>query len=311
MNESLPQVDSYLHIVIPFYDAEATLERTIRSLSCISASARSRVRVIGVDDGSVDRSSEIFERTAAEIDGIGYQLLRKDNGGSASARNLALRTFSRGWTFFLDADDELIADPFPVLDAHPDKSLICFDTEFRKSEHVVTRSKAVLVREKDVPVVLTAGNPFPVLSVIFERGAVENLMDEDLLYLEDWHFWAVNPGLFAASVSCPSLVIGRVHTGSANKSADQYQNGRFRILASERIGEYWQGRLGTRGRNNLRIQKAIGTIQMGGSSSVRAFLTLPVSPSLYGKLVVYSLFYKAYRRFYRYARSEQPAEMAR
>ncbi len=304
-------MDDYLHIVTPFYNAEATLERTILSLTCISPSARGRIKLIGVDDGSDDRSSEIFERAAARIDGINYQLLRKENGGSASARNVALRTFSSGWTLFLDADDELIADPFPVLDEHSGKSLISFAAEFWKSGRSVGRSKAVLVKEKDVPVVLTASNPLPSVSLIFERGALESLMDEDLVYLEDWHFWAVNPGLFARSAVCPSVAIGRVHAGAANKTSDQYQNGRFRVVAAERIGDYWQNRLGTRGRNNLAIQKAIGRIQMGGPRSLRAFLTLPVSLSLYAKLIVYSFFYGAYRRFYLYAPTEPSKEMSK
>ncbi len=107
------------------------------------------------------------------------------------------------------------------------------------------------------------------------------------------------------------MAIGRVHAGAANKTSDQHVHGKSRIEAAERIGDYWQDRLGTRERNNLAIQKAIGTIQMGGPWSLRAFRNLPVSLSLYAKLIVYSFFYGAYRRFYFYAQSEPSKEMSK
>src|SRR5512143_1573200 len=102
-----------LYIVIPFYNAAATVERTVMSLERISPDHRSLLKVVAVDDGSTDSGPRIFEHSIAKVEGIEYELIRKTNGGSGSARNKALATFKEGWTLFLDADDELNIDPFP------------------------------------------------------------------------------------------------------------------------------------------------------------------------------------------------------
>src|SRR5512139_675393 len=113
-----------LYIIMPFYNSAATVERTVASLACISQDHRNLVKVIAVDDGSLDGSAQTFEHSIAKLKGIDYELIRKTNGGSASARNRALASFKEGWTLFLDADDELNRDPFSLIGQNFGKSAL-------------------------------------------------------------------------------------------------------------------------------------------------------------------------------------------
>jgi glycosyltransferase involved in cell wall biosynthesis len=295
-----------LRIITPFYNAAETLERTVVSLGVIEAANRKRTTVIGVDDGSTDQSASIFERTISKIEGIEHALIRKTNGGSGSARNIALNTFTAGWCLFLDADDELLADPFPVLDQNEGRSSLLFAVAYCRKGGSSRVVRPVTFGLGSVPAIFTALNPLQTLSIIFERSLLSNLFDEGLLYLEDWHFWAVNPGLFANCVRYPRICLGRVHISGRNKTSDQYQNGAYRIRAAEQIADYWGGQLGNKETNNLSIQRTIGNIQMGRRKGYGAFLRIPASLSLYLKLVVYTFFFPLYRLFGFYtARSQR------
>jgi glycosyltransferase involved in cell wall biosynthesis len=289
-----------LYIIIPFYNAAATVERTVASLECISRDHRGLVKVIAVDDGSTDAGPQMFERAIAGVRGIGYELIRKTNGGSGSARNRALATFKEGWTLFLDADDELITDPFPMIEQNTEKSALLFAVEYFRNGVFLKRGRVVFPRPGRLASLFTSQNPYHPLSVIFRRELTDRFFAEELTYLEDWHFWAVNPAIFAHCAAYPRVVLGRVHVGPWNKSADLYNNGKFRIEVAEKIGAFWGERLCQRERNNLRMQQEIGRIQMGGRGHLAPLAGFPVSLSLYGKYVIYAFLYPLYRRFQPY-----------
>jgi glycosyltransferase involved in cell wall biosynthesis len=289
-----------LHIIIPFYNAEATLGRTIASLERISRDHRGLVKVIAVDDGSTDAGPEMVEPAIAKVEGIEHELIRKTNGGSGSARNRALTTFTEGWTLFLDADDELITDPFPLIEQNFGKSALLFAVEYFRNGRFLKRGRVVFPRPGRLATLFSALNPFHPLSIIFRRELADRFFAEELTYLEDWHFWAVNPAIFADCAAYPQVVLGRVHVGPGNKSADLYNNGRFRIEVAEKIGVFWGERLGERERNNLRMQQEIGRIQMGGRGHLGPLARFPISLSLYGKYIIYAFLYPLYRRFQPY-----------
>jgi glycosyltransferase involved in cell wall biosynthesis len=92
-------------VVIPAYNAAATIDGTIRS---VRAQTHARLEILVVDDGSIDPTPQIV-RSHMNADSR-IRLLRQTNGGVAVARN-------RGWTeaaaeliAFIDADDLWAAD---------------------------------------------------------------------------------------------------------------------------------------------------------------------------------------------------------
>jgi len=89
-------------IVIPCYNAEAFLARTIES---VLAQDFDDWEMIVVDDGSKDRSSAIAQSFVERDSRV--QLIHQPNGGAARARNAGLSATWSGSDYiaFLDADD--------------------------------------------------------------------------------------------------------------------------------------------------------------------------------------------------------------
>ena len=87
-------------IIIPLYNKEHTIARTINS---IINQDYSDFEIIVVDDGSSDQGSAAVELMNDER----IHLIRKANGGVSSARNYGVKCSSGEWLIFLDADDEM------------------------------------------------------------------------------------------------------------------------------------------------------------------------------------------------------------
>lgn len=89
-----------LSVVIPFYNAGETIEDTISSLVNIDYQNK---EIIVIDDGSTDVNSLEILRSISQKYPI--EVVRKDNGGLASARNTGAFHARGEYLAFLDADD--------------------------------------------------------------------------------------------------------------------------------------------------------------------------------------------------------------
>ena len=92
-------------IIIPCYNAEATLAQTLDSLRF---QTEADWEALIIDDGSTDASRAIAAQAAAADDR--FQLLRNPGKGPADARNLALSAARGELIAFCDADDLWAAD---------------------------------------------------------------------------------------------------------------------------------------------------------------------------------------------------------
>jgi glycosyltransferase involved in cell wall biosynthesis len=84
--------------VIPAYRSATTIRRAIDS---VLAQTHAAAEVIVVDDGSPDDQAAVVEQAY----GSRVTLLRKPNGGAASARNAGIDRATGEYVAFLDADD--------------------------------------------------------------------------------------------------------------------------------------------------------------------------------------------------------------
>lgn len=97
-------------VIVPIYNILDYLPRCVHS---ITAQTYSRLEIILVDDGSTDGTGELCDRLAAEDGRI--KVFHKENGGSSSARNLALAHASGEYVGFVDSDDYIAPDMYEKL----------------------------------------------------------------------------------------------------------------------------------------------------------------------------------------------------
>ncbi len=96
----MERVEDLVSIITPMYNGARYVAQTLDSV--LSQSYREWEQIV-VDDGSRDDGASIVEGYAARDPRI--RLVRKANGGSASARNAALELAKGRYVVFLDSDD--------------------------------------------------------------------------------------------------------------------------------------------------------------------------------------------------------------
>ena len=98
-----------ISIIIPLYNKEKNIERTIKS---VLGQTYTNWELIVVDDGSNDNSAYVV-RSFLNCGRIKY--IYKDNGGVSCARNLGINESNGDWIIFLDADDYLLSNALSIL----------------------------------------------------------------------------------------------------------------------------------------------------------------------------------------------------
>ena len=89
-------------IIVPAYNVQEWIGKTIES---IINQTYSNLQIIAVNDDSTDSTGDILEKFASEDARI--EVINKENGGLASARNKGLSAVQGYYTMFVDGDDYL------------------------------------------------------------------------------------------------------------------------------------------------------------------------------------------------------------
>lgn len=98
----------YISVVIPLYNKQNAIAATLQS---VLAQTYTNYEIIVVDDGSTDESASVAEATLREFSGrpkgygLGFRVLRKENGGVCSARNRGIQEAQYDYIALLDGDD--------------------------------------------------------------------------------------------------------------------------------------------------------------------------------------------------------------
>ena len=87
-------------VIIPAYNAEATIEQALNS---VLAQTYTNFEILVVDDGSHDRTGQILESFSAKDSRV--VSIKQENSGVAAARNLAIEKSTGDYVAPLDADD--------------------------------------------------------------------------------------------------------------------------------------------------------------------------------------------------------------
>ncbi len=99
-----------ISIIVPVYNAQKYLSECIRS---IVNQTYTNLEIILVNDGSKDNSLQICREFAKQDSRI--VVLDKENGGQATARNMALDIARGAYIGFVDSDDTVELDMYDTL----------------------------------------------------------------------------------------------------------------------------------------------------------------------------------------------------
>jgi FkbM family methyltransferase len=108
--DNFPTRRPQLDVVVAMYN---TREYIAECVDSILADGNPDIRVIVVDDGSTDGCGDLVEKRYAGNERV--RLVRKANGGCASARNYGRRCSNASHIAFIDADDRVDEGMFTAL----------------------------------------------------------------------------------------------------------------------------------------------------------------------------------------------------
>ena len=101
MHRSKPDLD----IVVPVYNEEFRLPATLRALMAHTATLPLGVRITVVDNGSVDRTTEVLDEVAqGRPDNTSLRVIGCSRQGKGAAVRRGLLASSARWRGFCDAD---------------------------------------------------------------------------------------------------------------------------------------------------------------------------------------------------------------
>lgn len=117
-----------ISVVIPLYNKEHSIERTIQS---VLNQSYLDYELIVVNDGSTDKSLEVVMEFVGRIDNRWIDdrltLIHKENGGVSSARNRGIRDAKGEYVAFLDGDDiwdkDFLKEMVRLIEDYPGRSI--------------------------------------------------------------------------------------------------------------------------------------------------------------------------------------------
>ncbi len=278
-------------IIIAAYNAQATLPRTLQSLSVIPTEQRQHVEIVAVNDGSKDNTGDMLDQACAMMTGFRWRLIHQDNAGLSGARNTALAQATGDWLYFLDADDELATDLTALIDHHGQATCIGMTLTYHRMQQgqlrLVRQVRPIKVTPANRLKVFSAENPFQPSSLLFRSRCVSKRFDLSVNVVNDWLFWMENPELFTEMVIEPKIVGAHIHIHENNMSSRYAEAGRHRQRVAEIMLEKTAGSLPVVARNNFELQKQIGSLQQGFRPRCSSFFKFPCSPVLYAKYLIY------------------------
>ena len=183
-------------IIIPVYNAAEFIDYTIQSLLL---QTYSNIEVILINDGSRDNSKDLCEKWVKKDSRIKF--FDKENGGTASARNLGVENAKGEYIQYLDADDYISQDKISMqLQFMLEYNLDVSFSDSANFYHNLADAKAIPKRSSvwrisfQTALYTRWGVDFsiPIHAFLYKRSfLVDNnihLFNNKIRYREDWNY---------------------------------------------------------------------------------------------------------------------------
>ena len=174
-------------VVIPTFNR---CESVLKAIASVQQQSLPAAQIVVVDDGSTDNTVEQIRLRFPDV-----QLLRQDNAGVSSARNLGMRASTQPWIALLDSDDRWFNNKLEIqmnAIAANEGCVLCHCDEIwirngtRVNPMNKHRKRGGFIFEHCLP--LCAISPS---AVVMRRSLLEHLgwFDESLPACEDYDLW--------------------------------------------------------------------------------------------------------------------------
>lgn len=100
-----------ISVIIPVYNSEKYIGECLNSI--VNARLFNSLEVLCIDNGSIDKSSQIIEYYAKKYNNI--KLFYEKEKGVSNARNIGIKEATSNYIFFLDSDDIIYPNTFEIL----------------------------------------------------------------------------------------------------------------------------------------------------------------------------------------------------
>lgn len=175
-----------LSIIIPTFNSESTIKRTVQSALNQS---RHDIEILIIDNGSSDNTNEIISELAEQDKRIRILISPR---GRSNARNYGIENASGKYLQFLDSDDEigrLKADrAINFLETNPKYDAFITNTIYINDND---GKKEVIQSKERYHNAILSSNFIPINAPIFRNRNIIKF-DVEIDYNEDWYFWVLN-----------------------------------------------------------------------------------------------------------------------
>jgi hypothetical protein len=190
---SSPAGGSLVSVIVPVYNASATVDRALAS---VVGQAYSPLEIIVVDDGSSDDTVARVRQWMPKCDL--HLIVQPKNGGPAAARNAGLAAARGEYVAFLDSDDEWLpektARQVRALEANPAASFCACDEYWIYPDGTIETTRDALEPRNwgaQAWKSLLAKSCIHTSSVVVRQKYVPTVggFDETLIVGEDQDYW--------------------------------------------------------------------------------------------------------------------------
>ena len=175
-----------ISVIIPMYNAEKTIQKTLDSV--LEQTYPAHYQIIVINDGSSDNSLNIVKQYKSEHENADILLIDKPNGGVSSARNAGMRAATGEWIALLDSDDQWLPNKMEIqmkiLEQHPKIDLIGSNIN-QEQTRILWKLKDRLMPIKTWELFIKWHPATPTL--VFRRSILDEVgyYNESLRYAED------------------------------------------------------------------------------------------------------------------------------